>query len=73
MLPGPVNFDREINGIGCSSNELDGELGTELISHLRRERPSQDRKCILLTHRTSDVSCPHVVGMSGDSPFVEHE
>jgi len=72
-LSGPVDFDREMNRIGCSPDEFDGELSGELISHLRRERPSQDRKLILFAHGTSGVGCPHVVGMSGDPPIVEHE
>jgi hypothetical protein len=54
VLPGPVDFDREMNCFGCSSNELDGELSAELISHLRSKRPSQDRKLIFFAHSAID-------------------
>ena len=73
VLSGPVDLDGEMNRIRCSPNELDGELGAKSISHLGRERPSQDRKRILLANGAGGVCRPHVVGMSGNAAFVEHE
>jgi hypothetical protein len=73
VLTSPVDFDREMKCFGCSANELDGELGAELISHLHSKRPSQARKLIFFAHSAIDVRCSHVIGMSGDPPFVEHE
>ncbi len=73
MLAGPVDFDNQVDALGSAPYEVRVEFIIELRGYGIGECPAKYREADVAGDTSRDLGGPDMVGMSGDSPLVEHQ